>query len=315
VLRIQPIMSVPSMAAAAAWASIPFTASRRCSYRSVFGGVSRVLRRQQHGNAAAGAGTGTDTDTTDHCPTAPAAHAQPPLAAPKMPTYQGLKASDVVIVKDLVQLDRAVSMLLAATVVGIDSESRPTRYKGEVSQGPHLIQIATYDKTFLFPIDTGCFTSPHQAEALFIAMRAVLEHDHIVKVGFGLQSDKKLFRRKMDINMKNVIDLGLVLRCEQSRNTMGVKRAVAQCLGLHFIKDKWISRSNWSLPVHELSYSQIMYAANDAHVALILYDELQLGTSTTTAATTGSGTPASTVPTAAAASTAAAATATEEVES
>jgi hypothetical protein len=37
-------------------------------------------------------------------------------------------------------------------VIGFDTESKPTFRKGEVSTGPHLVQLATDAHVFLFPV-------------------------------------------------------------------------------------------------------------------------------------------------------------------
>ena len=47
------------------------------------------------------------------------------------------------------------------------------------------------------------------------------------------------------------------------------KTAVAKFFGQHLQKSKKISTTNWAMP--RLSEKQILYAADDAHVALKLY--------------------------------------------
>jgi ribonuclease D len=99
-------------------------------------------------------------------------------------------------------------------------------------------------------------------------LRAVLESPAILKVGFGLGDDLRRLRAKLGIESDNVLDLSTALR-KGERNTLGAKTAVARYFGQRLQKSKRITTTNWALPV--LSEKQILYAADDAHVALRVY--------------------------------------------
>jgi len=73
----------------------------------------------------------------------------------------------------------------------------------------------------------------------------------------------------LDIGINNLLDLGEVLRGPGHRGTVGAKVAVAHFFAQKFQKSKKTSTSNWAAP--NLSERQILYAANDAHVALRIY--------------------------------------------
>ena len=62
-----------------------------------------------------------------------------------LPPYDGIKLADVRMVKSDKDAADALSALLAMDVLGFDTESKPTFLKGEVSTGPHLVQLATDD--------------------------------------------------------------------------------------------------------------------------------------------------------------------------
>jgi len=66
-----------------------------------------------------------------------------------------------------------------------------------------------------------------------------------------------------------VIDLSTALRRRGERNTLGAKTAVAGFFAQALSKSKRITTTNWALP--QLSEKQILYAADDAHVALRIY--------------------------------------------
>jgi RNA polymerase sigma factor for flagellar operon FliA len=176
-----------------------------------------------------------------------------------LPPYNGISLDDVRIVRTDRDTADALAVLLRADVLGFDTESKPTFLKGEVSTGPHLVQLATDEAAYLFQIGA--------APAVEL-LKAVLESDAILKVGFGLADDVKRLRAKLGIDTRHVLDLSTALR-RGERNTLGAKTAVARYFGQRMQKSKRITTTNWALP--RLSEKQILYAADDAHVALRIY--------------------------------------------
>ena len=176
-----------------------------------------------------------------------------------LPPYDGIKMADVRLVKTERDAADALAALSAMDVIGFDTESKPTFLKGEVSTGPHLVQLATDEAAYLFQIG---------ATPAVEVLKAVLESKAILKVGFGLQDDVKRLRAKLGIDASNVLDLSTALR-KGERNTLGAKTAVARFFGQKLQKSKKITTTNWALP--KLSEKQILYAADDAHVALKIY--------------------------------------------
>jgi RNA polymerase sigma factor for flagellar operon FliA len=182
-----------------------------------------------------------------------------------LPPYEGIKLADVRMVKSDKDAAEAMSALLAMDVLGFDTESKPTFLKGEVSTGPHLVQLATDDAAYLFQIG---------AMPAVEVLKAVLESPTILKVGFGLADDVKRLRAKLGIEAGNVLDLSTALRKKNERNSLGAKTAVARFFGQKLAKSKKITTTNWALP--RLTEKQILYAADDAHVALKIYRRWQL---------------------------------------
>ena len=60
-----------------------------------------------------------------------------------LPTFAGLTPAHIIMPADATALASAIGELRACPCVGFDTESRPTFRVGEVSTGPHLIQLAT----------------------------------------------------------------------------------------------------------------------------------------------------------------------------
>lgn len=177
-----------------------------------------------------------------------------------LPPYAGITLADVRMVKSDKDAADALTALSACDVLGFDTESKPTFLKGEVSTGPHLVQLATDDTAYLFQIGA--------APAVEV-LKAVLESTAILKVGFGLADDVKRLKIKLGIDAQNVLDLSNALRRKNERNALGAKTAVARFFGRTLQKSKKITTTNWALP--RLSEKQILYAADDAHVALRVY--------------------------------------------
>lgn len=185
----------------------------------------------------------------------------PPAAAePELPLYEGVTIADIVLVDSPASAHDAHRALLEEAVLGFDTEARPTFAKGEVSSGPHLIQLATEDRVYLFPVR-------HQTD--HHRLREILESRRILKVGFGLGSDLAQLRARLGIEAQHVLDLSRALPTDKPRQTLGAKTAVASYLGRRMRKSKRTTTSNWANP--RLTERQMLYAADDAQVALRIY--------------------------------------------
>lgn len=184
------------------------------------------------------------------------------LRAAELPIFSGIPLADVNLVTSKAMADEAYATLMAADAIGFDTESKPTFLKGEASTGPHLIQLATGARAYIFqaPMSNG-----------FQEVKDVLESPDVLKIGFGLGGDKSALRTRFGIEVNHVLDLGEVLRGPGHPGTVGAKVAVAHFFNSRLLKSKKTGTSNWALP--HLSERQLLYAANDAHVALMVYRE------------------------------------------
>lgn len=182
------------------------------------------------------------------------------LAESELPVYPGITLDRVTLVDSAEQAARALAELQTAAVLGFDTESKPTFLKGEVSTGPHLVQLASDARVFLFPVGVA---ANHEV------LRRILSAPEILKVGLGLGNDRSVLRSRLGIELNNVLDLGEAMRGPGHRGTVGAKVAVAHYFGQKLQKSKKVGTSNWASP--RLNERQVLYAANDAHVALQLY--------------------------------------------
>lgn len=177
-----------------------------------------------------------------------------------LPAFDGLAGERIVTPASTAEFAAAVEDILSFPYVGFDTESKPTFKVGEVSGGPHLIQFATPHKAYLFQVCvSGCVD----------AARAVLEAPAVVKLGFGLKSDRSRLRSKLGIQLHSLLDLGSVLRYQGKKSPVGLRGAVASILNMRVSKSRSVATSNWANT--QLSEVQQAYAANDAYAALRVF--------------------------------------------
>lgn len=74
------------------------------------------------------------------------------LGTAELPAYPGIGLDRITLVVSDTLAASALRALMAADAIGFDTESKPTFLKGEASTGPHLIQLATENHAYLFPI-------------------------------------------------------------------------------------------------------------------------------------------------------------------
>jgi len=180
-----------------------------------------------------------------------------------LPVFQGLGFKDIVEVDTPEVSQQAYGELAAAHVVGFDTESRPTFRKGEVSNGPHVVQFSTLTRAYVFTLhDPEC----RRAAAALIALKS------LKKVGFGLANDLSSIRAKLKVEPHNVLDLETLFSQKGYGPGVGVKVGVAMVLNRRFLKSKKASTSNWAQ--RRLTDKQVLYAANDAYAAMAVYRKL-----------------------------------------
>ena len=180
-----------------------------------------------------------------------------------MPAYEVLPASRIHLLAADGQFEFAAQALREAGHVGFDTESKPTFVAGAPQTGPEVIQFATLTDAFIVQTAT-----PGVADFL----RAMIESDEVVKVGFGLASDRPQIQRKLGLTLGQSIDVSQIVRRLGFKDAVGLKVAVAVVLGLRFAKSKKATTSNWANKT--LTSQQLQYAANDAHASLLVYRAL-----------------------------------------
>ena len=181
-----------------------------------------------------------------------------------LPPFEGLTLERIVVPQTAAQFAAAAEAILGAGVAGFDTEAKPTFAAGEASGGPHVVQFALPDRAFIF--------QPQRAESR-PALALLLESPQLLKVGFGLQSDRSQIHARLGLQLQAVLDLDTVFRQLGYPKAMGVRAAIGATLGQRFHKSKKTTTSNWALP--RLNERQLLYAANDAYAALCVLQALE----------------------------------------
>ncbi|MFC5522409.1 3'-5' exonuclease [Polaromonas jejuensis] len=180
--------------------------------------------------------------------------------------FDRLGLSQIEVISTAQQAATALQALAGVTALGFDTESKPTFTKNEASGGPHIVQLSTLEKAYIFQLeDADCRR----------AVAQLLQAPAITKAGFGLGDDRRRIIHKLGVEPQGVLDLNHVFKERGYRKDMGVRGAVAVLFNKRFIKSKKAATSNWANA--RLSEAQAVYAANDAYAALRVYKALGLG--------------------------------------
>ena len=182
-----------------------------------------------------------------------------------LPPFERLGLAQITLASTGAQAREALAQLVDTPAWGFDTESKPTFHVGELSDGPHILQLATLERAWVFQLH-----DPHCREVA----GELLAMTGIVKAGFGLGDDKKRILHKLGVHPAGVLELNAVFRERGYRKEMGVKGAVAVLFNQRFIKSKKAATSNWANA--RLTEAQLVYAANDAYAAIRVYEALGL---------------------------------------
>lgn len=180
-----------------------------------------------------------------------------------LPEFPRLGLAQITLVNTAQQAEDACAALRAHDALGFDTESKPTFFKDQVSEGPHIVQLATLSHAWVFQL--------HEAECK-VQVAQLLGEPQRTLAGFGLGDDNKRILAKLGVVPMGALELNTLFRERGYRKDMGVKGAVAVLFNQRFIKSKKAATSNWAN--RQLSESQLVYAANDAYAAACVFSAL-----------------------------------------
>ena len=154
--------------------------------------------------------------------------------------------------------DKAVEYLKTQSIVGVDTETRPS-FKRGMTHKVALLQIATQDTCFLFRLNR-------------IGMPESLQNflaDDTLKIGLSLKDDFMMLRRRKDVSA----EAGNWIELQDYVGRFGIddrslQKIFANLFGRKISKSQRLS--NWE--AETLSEAQIRYAATDAWACVEIYN-------------------------------------------
>jgi len=162
----------------------------------------------------------------------------------------------VQVVRTQEELAEALGLLAGETLLGFDTETRPSYHKGQ-SFPPALLQLAGEKAVVLFQL---------RHLGLPPALREILADPLVIKAGVALDHDLRELRKLAPFAPAGFVDLGRLAR-ETGLKNHGLRGLAALLLGFRIPKST--RTSNWARDV--LDPGQIRYAATDAWVGRELY--------------------------------------------
>jgi len=156
-------------------------------------------------------------------------------------------------------------------------EWKPNFVAGHTENPVALIQLASTDAIVLLHITRWNWSSPKTYEALEV-LKDLLHDSEIKKLGVNISEDGRKLYRDTRVDLHGCIDLSKLVRVVDpetwpTKEAIGLARLCEAYLMLDLDKRKKVSRSNWELPLNE---EQMVYAANDAAVAVAIYERIKL---------------------------------------
>lgn len=191
----------------------------------------------------------------DPAPTIPETISKDAINRQPLIRYEG----KVVLVDKPSDVQSAIKALSNETILGFDTETRPSFTKGE-SFKPSLIQLAATGTVYLFQIKPMGGLTP---------LIPLLTNPDIVKAGVAIRDDIKGLQSLEPFTEAGFIEISDMTTRHGIVNT-GLRALCALFLGGRISKKAQVS--NWSR--RHLTGSQINYAATDAWISREIYLKL-----------------------------------------
>ncbi len=178
-------------------------------------------------------------------------------AIPSLP--QVIFPGRIFVVINAAEAKKAVDYLLSASLLGVDTETRPSFKKGQ-NHKVSLLQVSTIDTCFLFRLnDTGITPD----------IKRLLENTKVPMVGLSWHDDL------LSLHRRTPFEPGLFIDLQNLVGKIGIEDLSLQKLYANLFHQKISKRqrlTNWDADV--LDSKQKAYAATDAWACIKIYEEL-----------------------------------------
>ena len=164
------------------------------------------------------------------------------------------------LIKENKDLKEALKILRRESVLGFDTETRPSFKKGE-NYTVSLLQLSTSEEAFLFRLNYL---------GLEDELVSLLEDPGILKVGVAILDDIRALRKLRKFNVEGFIELANIAS-ELGIVTCGLRNLAAIFFGARISKKAQLT--NWDRP--DFNSGQVLYAATDAWICLEMYRFLE----------------------------------------
>jgi len=165
----------------------------------------------------------------------------------------------VTVVADAREVPAAVEYLRDETLLGFDTESRPSFRRGD-NHPVALLQLAGAERVYLFQLHALDELAPPYA---------LLSDPQVRKAGVAIRDDIRKLQELSPFPPANFVEISDISRGLEINNT-GLRSLSAIFLGFRVSKGAQVT--NWAR--RDLSDAQISYAATDAWVSRLLYLKL-----------------------------------------
>lgn len=169
-----------------------------------------------------------------------------------MLAYEG----EVLLVQTEGELSRALNSLRGETLLGFDTESRPSFKKGKVYP-TSLVQLAGSKLVVLIRLNHVGLTEP---------LAALLADPGVVKAGVAIRDDMRSLQKLHDFTPAGLADLADMAK-KRGIKAQGLRTLAAHLMGGRI--SKAAQCSNWAKKT--LTPQQVRYAATDAWIGRELY--------------------------------------------
>ena len=164
------------------------------------------------------------------------------------------------LIKEKKDLKEALKILRRESVLGFDTETRPSFKKGE-NYSVSLLQLSTSDEAFLFRLNH--LGLPDDLVSL-------LADPDILKVGVAILDDVRALLKLKKFDAEGFVELAKIAS-ELGIVTCGLRNLAAIFFGVRISKKAQLT--NWERP--EFNSGQALYAATDAWICLEMYRFLE----------------------------------------
>ncbi|MFR9603847.1 MAG: 3'-5' exonuclease [Rikenellaceae bacterium] len=166
----------------------------------------------------------------------------------------------IVIVDQEEQIEAACQDLARHTIIGFDTETRPS-FKAGVTYKVALLQLSTPDCCYLFRLNRIPLARP---------IIKILESEEIKKLGADVLGDLRSLKVLRHFKERGFIDLQSIV-AQWGIGEKSLRKMSALLLGYRISKAQRLS--NWE--AQSFTPQQKIYAATDAWVCIEIYNRLQ----------------------------------------